>query len=250
MAEIRIRMEEQSRDFALNKQRPVKGELLINEKEIWFNAQNIHGSGKEYKLLFIGRKNGNSVYKIMGDIIPDKNGNAELKCEINPQNVDGEGTELSCFYIFMVAAMGKPLKPVLKGDYIKPPATAKNFNEYYREYILEKILLLKSDGKDTKDVSPFDDEWLVPRWKRITDVMKLPLASTGAEMQILKYGHFLYGTNDELLFLAVPGRKNREEQPDGGKSGFLVWKPIRGSEEYGYWVAVIDCKTGIITEIS
>ena len=57
----------------------------------------------------------------------------------------------------------------------------------------------------------------------------------------------------------------KEEQPAEGKSGFTLWQPIRGGEEfyedleelgderadflYGYWIAALDEKTLKISEV-
>ena len=244
-----IKLEEQSREFAVDKSRAILGNLQILDEKVVFDGQNLM-PGNGYKLIFIGRKNGNSVYKIMGNIAPDQNGNVTFQQNVNPADIDGEGTDLSCFYIFMVAAMGKPLKPILKGDMLKPKVKHRVYNDYYAQYILEKITDLEGLQDTLKNISPFDDKWLVDNWKRVTDVTLLPVASTGAERQIQEYSHFIFGFTEEHFYLAVPGRHTQEEWPDRGKSGFVMWQSIRSSAEYGYWCMVIGRKTGIITEIS
>lgn len=265
---INIQLDEQSRKFALDSSLPLNGELHINDGTVDFHGNNLK-SGTNYKLIFIGRRYGSSVYKIIGDIIPDRHGAAGLQCKINPADIDGEGTDLSCFYIFMVAAMGSPIKPVLKGDLIKPQMNSKelygmkspgiseagrsgtafqirNFNTYYSEYILEKTAALADCAAGITLISPFDDVWLADNWRRETDLMKLPIASVGAEKQIIKYGHFIFASAEDNFYVAVPGRHTDEDWPDRGRSGFMLWQSIRGSGEYGYWAIVIDRKTGAV----
>ena len=264
MRPVNVEMEEQSRRFALNSSQPVTGKLHISDGKVHFHGNNLKPGGSGYKLFFIGRKNSTSVYKIIANIIPDMHGSAQLECTINPADIDGEGTDLSCFYIFMVAAMSRPLQPVLKGDLVKHETgradsinrhinhtksarPARTFNSYYSEYILDKFTALEARNVEFTIVSPFDDAWLTDNWKRVTDLMKLPIASVGAEIQSQKYGHFIYGSAEEHFYLAVPGRHTEEEWPDRGCSGFMLWQSIRGSDEYGYWAMVIDRRTGIIS---
>lgn len=84
-----------------------------------------------------------------------------------------------------------------------------------------------------------------------------------------RYGHFIIGQRSEAsgvssCYIGIPGRFLREEQPAGGSTGFTLWQPIRGAEEffgsleelddeladsiYGYWIAALDEKTLKISE--
>ncbi|QAA30688.1 hypothetical protein [Clostridium manihotivorum] len=70
---------------------------------------------------------------------------------------------------------------------------------------------------------------------------------------IKKYGHFMIGfkCDDEgrvkYLVYAVPGTKDKLEQPYGGKSGFVTWMPDPKKErEYGYWLMFYDFKNSMI----
>lgn len=65
-------------------------------------------------------------------------------------------------------------------------------------------------------------------------------------------------------FIGIPGRFLKSEQPAGGSTGFTLWQPIRGAEEffksleelddelaesiYGYWIAALDENTLQISE--
>ena len=91
------------------------------------------------------------------------------------------------------------------------------------------------------------------------------MVAPGAQEPMKKYGHFLYGWRDSHYFLGIPGRFFPEEQPDGGRSGFVFWQPLLGMEEenqdktvpleerrkniYGYWIAAINRYNGHIEEI-
>ena len=99
-ASISVVLEEQNHTFAQDGSMPVKGELHINDGEVYFRGKNLKPVGSGYKLFFIGRKGGSSVYKTIGDIIPDMYGSAQLQRTVDPADIDGEGTDLSCFYIF------------------------------------------------------------------------------------------------------------------------------------------------------
>lgn len=249
---VTVTMEEQSRSFAYDKRQAVKGVLQIKQKdraEVDLKAENL--SPGTYRLFFIGRKNGNSVYKMIGEMFPDRNGRVSFNTEIDPADVDGEGTGLSRFYIFMLAAAGTPLRPVLKGDLVEQrTASRKEYNSYYSEFIRDMIEGMIGQSRGYMDISPFGDVWLADNWRRATDVMELPVASVGAREQCVKYGHFIFAYDETRFLLAVPGRHTEEEWPDRGASGFLMWQSIRGSGEYGYWCMVIERNTGIITEIS
>lgn len=80
-----------------------------------------------------------------------------------------------------------------------------------------------------------------------------------------KYGHFIIGCSQEGNYIGIPGRFLLEEQPAEGKTGFTLWQPIKGGEEffdtletiddamadsiYGYWIAALDEKTLQISEV-
>lgn len=84
-----------------------------------------------------------------------------------------------------------------------------------------------------------------------------------------RYGHFIIGQRSKTsgvnsCYIGIPGRFLREEQPAGGSTGFTLWQPIRGAEEffgsleelddeladsiYGYWIAALDENTLKISE--
>ncbi|GFZ34125.1 hypothetical protein CSC2_46510 [Clostridium zeae] len=70
---------------------------------------------------------------------------------------------------------------------------------------------------------------------------------------IKKYGYFMTGfkCDDEgrvkYLVYAVPGTKDKLEQPYGGKSGFVTWMPYsKKGKDYGYWLMFYDFKNSMI----
>jgi hypothetical protein len=69
---------------------------------------------------------------------------------------------------------------------------------------------------------------------------------------IKKYSHYLIGykcdKDGEVKYLVygIPGKKDRVEQPYGGKSGFVTWIPSDDETNYGYWLMFYDFKTATI----
>ncbi len=69
---------------------------------------------------------------------------------------------------------------------------------------------------------------------------------------IKKYGYFMLGYkcdkkgNLKYLVYAVPGKKDKDEQPYGGKSGFITWCKKKSSDEYGFWLMFYDYKNSTI----
>ena len=70
---------------------------------------------------------------------------------------------------------------------------------------------------------------------------------------IKKYGHFMIGfkCNEEgkvnYLVYAVPGLKDKSEQPYGGKSGFVTWvEDSQKGKDMGYWLMFYDFKNSMV----
>ena len=69
---------------------------------------------------------------------------------------------------------------------------------------------------------------------------------------IKKHRHFMLGykcdSRGELKYLvyAIPGRRDRDDQPYGGKSGFVTWCRAKDSDEMGYWLMFYDYKNSTI----
>jgi hypothetical protein len=73
---------------------------------------------------------------------------------------------------------------------------------------------------------------------------------------IKNYGHYLMGYKYDAagkmkyIVYAVPGTKNINDQPFGGKSGFVTWVSQKEIEtrddEFGYWLMFYDFRTSTV----
>ena len=95
---------------------------------------------------------------------------------------------------------------------------------------------------------------------------KFPMVSPGAQYMISRYRHFIFGNGEDYYFIGVPGRFLENEQPEQGASGFVLWQPIMGAENYradregasladrqvayGYWIAAVRKDSGSIENAS
>lgn len=66
-------------------------------------------------------------------------------------------------------------------------------------------------------------------------------------------GHYLFGYKQDkdgkikYLVYGIPGTKRKEDQPYGGKSGFVTWVPKHmESDEDGYWLMFYDFRNSTI----
>ena len=145
----------------------------------------------------------------------------------------------------------------LKKKEKKPRAV---FNSYYNDYLLQFCTYTCKVAGYYEEVMPFENDRTGARWKKIQNVANLPLVSPGAHFFATQYKHYLFGAKPdanglaEEYFFAVPGRFIQEEQPDGGRSGFVCWQPVAGAPEaqssYGYWIVAVDARTGDILEVA
>ena len=153
----------------------------------------------------------------------------------------------------------------------KEEAVAKKmYNSYYNEYILNACAHTCRVAEFYEDIEPFARDRTGARWKKIANITNLPLVSPGAHYFATQYRHYIFGAKPDekgiatRFFFGIPGRFLDEEQPDGGKSGFTYWQPIRGADPvfenyrkgertgrnaYGYWIVAVDGKTGNIEEV-
>ncbi len=157
---------------------------------------------------------------------------------------------------------GEPAE-MLKPDRDERPVS---YNSYYNEYLLQFCGYTCKAANYYEDVFPFENDRTGARWKRIQNVASLPLVSPGAHFFATQYRHFLFGAKPDAAgvasryFFAVPGRFVNEEQPDGGRSGFVYWQPVvgaplpgtkeanRSESVYGYWILAVDAATGDIID--
>lgn len=165
----------------------------------------------------------------------------------------------------------EPQEPLKKEEELRePPPPKRVYNGFYNEYILNACAHTCRSAEFFEDTSPFEKDKTGARWKKIVNTAALPLISPGAHYFAARYRHYIFGAKPDgdgiatKFFFGIPGRFLDEEQPDGGRSGFTYWQPIRVSApvfeegykrepgargEYGYWIVAVDGKTGNIEEV-
>jgi len=282
-----IVLKEENKLYAFDPAKEMLGYLKVEQDEdkglivvIMDNVKFFPKGEYVYKLVLAGTKNEKRCYHMIGNISLSAYGKGEASFRVNPQDMDGSGTALWDFSMAIIAAMStvncrEALHPVLKGSFTVPETLhaeetvksqpPKNYNAFYNKILLEKCIALAKMQDSFDDIVPFAEGNINASWKKITDAKTFPMVAPGASGPIEKYGHFLWGYNDDYYFLAVPGRFLSEEKPDDGKSGFVFWLPILGMEKqaedksipveerrrnvYGYWIASINRYNGHIEEI-
>lgn len=148
--------------------------------------------------------------------------------------------------------------------------TKRTYNNFYNEYLLNACAHTCRIAEFYEDIIPFEKDKTEARWKKIVNITNLPLVSPGAHYFATQYRHYIFGAKPDekgmatKFFFGIPGRFLDDEQPDGGKSGFTYWQPIRGADPafegyrkgervnrnaYGYWIVAVDGKTGNIEEV-
>jgi hypothetical protein len=248
-----------------------------------------------YKLILFGKDKDKVLNSVLGSLAINRYGNGETYFRFDPLNVDGQGSCYADFTVAVVAAVSgmndkEALRPVLKGimgrgkdsgnevdkgelvsESIEEAIECQdkqepvNFNSFYNEYLLQFCGYTCKSASFYQDVFPFEKDITGARWKKIGNVASLPLVSPGAHLFATHYKHFLFGAKPDSegiacrYYFAVPGRFIKEEQPDGGRSGFTFWQPIsKGGQSmaddsipgngYGYWIVAVDANTGDIVE--
>lgn len=138
------------------------------------------------------------------------------------------------------------------------------YNAYYNSYLAAQCLKINASKELYDRIIPFKDDITGAEWTKMSVFEDFPMVSPGGRALVEKYKHYIFGKSDGLYYLGVPGRFLREEQPEEGESGFTLWQPIIGAEEYdatsenasdearkqayGYWIIAIDAETGDILE--
>ncbi|MDD4564626.1 MAG: hypothetical protein PHE79_04015 [Eubacteriales bacterium] len=198
--------------------------------------------------------------KIPGEITVDETDSDKKETHSNEANADTKDVSFD-----EAGAVAKDISIPKEKEISK-----KVYNNFYNEYILRSCYHACQIAEFYEDVAPFDKDRTGARWKKMVNITNLPLVSPGAHYFATQYRHYIFGAkaNDKGIavryFFGVPGRFLDEEQPDGGKSGFTYWQPIRGEDSavgesrkasqsvrnaYGYWIVAIDAETGNIEEV-
>ena len=279
-----IMLKEENKRFSFDQDKEMRGYIKLQtdgEKGLIVvtvdNVKFFPRGEYSYKLIFTGVKKEKRHYHMIGNISLSAYGTGEGSFRINLNDLDGQGMALWDFSTAIVAAMSmvnsrEALHPVLSGDLTlsKEETSAKNttpkdYSPFYNKFVLENCIEIAKKQDSFADIIPFDQDMTKATWKKITDCSLFPMISPGSNAPMTKYGHFLYGWQDTHYFLGIPGRFFPEEQPDGGKSGFVFWQPILGMEAeahdetlsvderrkkiYGYWIAAINRYNGHIEEL-
>ena len=69
---------------------------------------------------------------------------------------------------------------------------------------------------------------------------------------IKKYGYFMLGYkcdsqgNLKHLIYAIPGKKDKDEQPYDGRTGFVTWVNLNGKDKDGCWLMFYDFKNSTV----
>ena len=111
----------------------------------------------------------------------------------------------------------------------------------------------------------FDFDETGASWVRQTDIDLLEKFCPEGVRQARKHSHFLIGQAGAESFVAIPGRFLKEDQPDGGRTGFTLWQPMKGGRclydeledlegevadyLYGYWIARLNSRTLALSEV-
>ncbi len=279
-----IMLTQENKRFAMDNTKEMRGYIKLKTDDdkglVVVTVDNVRFFPKGeyvYKLIFTGIRKEKRHYHMVGDISLSAYGTGEGSFRINLNDLNGRGMALWDFSTVIIAAMStincrEALHPVLKGDLSKirerpetKAVTPRDYSPFYNSFILENCSRINKTLDKFADIIPFDQDLTDAKWKKITDGSLFPIIAPGALPYIKKYGHFLYGGSMSHFYLGIPGRFFPEEQPDGGKSGFVFWQPIMGMEKeaqdktlpieerrkniYGYWIAAINRYNGHIEEI-
>ncbi|MBQ4576442.1 MAG: hypothetical protein IJB07_01800 [Firmicutes bacterium] len=251
-----IVLEEKDREFADKPDGEMKGYLRVetgnNRGAIRCVMQNVKyypRSEYTYQLILFGKRNEATIHTVMGTIPVSRYGAGEVYLRFRPHDVDGQGNDYGRYTTAIVAAVSsknrsEPLHPVLVGktghgtveaaslDEPEPVTQIRQtYNQYYADYLKHVCEYFWSIREEFPQIHP--------GWLRIDDPTAMFLVSPGARHFAELQGHFLLGRQDDIYYVAVPGRNCSEDQPDGGDSGFQLWQD-------GYWIASIDGENGEI----
>lgn len=92
------------------------------------------------------------------------------------------------------------------------------------------------------DVKNFDDMCNMSNYNKYT-MLYYPMINYYP--YISKAGHFFFGVKCDkggdikYILYAIPGTKDRKDQPYGGRTGFVTWDRY-GDRENGYWIMFYD----------
>lgn len=98
-------------------------------------------------------------------------------------------------------------------------------------------------------VGSIEDLYDMSDYDRYT-VIYYPMLVYYAYIQKHKYFDLGFKCNEsgkiQYLIYAIPGDKNKEEQPFGGKTGFVTWVSCEEKEHKGYWLMFYDIRNSSV----
>lgn len=140
----------------------------------------------------------------------------------------------------------------------------RTYNSFYRKYLLETCARMEREANAYDRIFPFREDVTGAVWNKMNVVDQLPIVTPMGRSLAETYRHYIFGSSQDYYYIGIPGRFLREEQPESGESGFLLWQPIMGAEKfnaidpncpreerleaYGYWIAAITKREGDIIE--
>ena len=268
-----IVLEEKDREFADKPGEEMKGYLRVETGNnrgafrcVMQNVKYYPRSEYTYQLILLGTREEKTIHTVIGTIPVTRYGTGEVYLRFRPNDVDDQGNDYGCYTTAIVAAVStkntsEQLHPVLIGKTgnlpqevsaaaVSGPASrvqGRSYTQYYAQYLKHVCEYLWNEEGSDREIRPFEHS--ESRWMKIEDPDTMFLVSPGAKYFAKKYGHFLLGrrTGEEGFggeasvdyYVAVPGEHCSEDQPDGGDSGFQLWRD-------GYWILRIDGTTGEI----
>lgn len=140
----------------------------------------------------------------------------------------------------------------------------RTYNSFYRKYLLETCAQMEREADAYDRIFPFREDVTGAVWNKMRIVEELPIVTPMGRSLAENYRHYIFGASQDHYYIGIPGRFLREEQPEAGESGFLLWQPILGAEKfnatepdcpratrleaYGYWIAAVTKREGDIVE--
>ncbi|QHI72121.1 hypothetical protein [Aminipila terrae] len=95
------------------------------------------------------------------------------------------------------------------------------YNQFYNQYIKDICEKTAKAAELYELILPFSKDRTGAKWKRIANVKNLPLVSPGAVWGASKYRHYIFGEDQSMYYLGIPGRFLNEEQPEGGSQALF-----------------------------
>ena len=256
-------------------------ETYKNKRSIYFAVSNLLPSSalvreedREYHLLLLGVDDGELIHRDFGPFYVNHQGEGSLFKKFTGVPIE---CYTHCLFVALNPAEGNT-ETIYRGDmpFFKPETSDKdeenddcreerrehdgeNFEKNHQEEswreIFERFYRNPEDGFFAEG----SDETKAT-WCRVSQSSPLPDSLAQCRDLITTYGHYMIGKKGNRIFLGIPGRFLKKEQPLRDEGCFTLWQPLRGGERYfkdldsmtedlqeeifGYWICEIDEETG------